>query len=225
MAATWRSTQKADRRARLLREAAALFAERGFAAVTTVELGEAVGMSGPALYRHFASKEALLTELLIDASERLLEGCDAIVGESPGPLDAAAARAVLARLIAFHMEFATAEPDVIRIQDRELAGLPRDAGHRVRRLQRQYVDAWDAVLAAARPDLAPAERETRLLGVFGLLNSTPHSVAAGADDARAAAAAILGRMAERALVGAGAGADEALSAADSLRADSYPGGT
>ena len=214
MAATWRSTQKADRRARLLREAAALFAERGFAAVTTVELGEAVGMSGPALYRHFASKEAVLTELLIDASERLLEGCDAIVGESPGPLDAAAARAVLARLIAFHMEFATAEPDVIRIQDRELAGLPRDAAHRVRRLQRQYVDAWDAVLA-----------ETRLLGVFGLLNSTPHSVAAGADDARAAAAAILGRMAERALVGAGAGADEALSAADSLRADSYPGGT
>ena len=57
---TWRATQKANRRAELMASAARLFAERGFAAVSTADLGDAVGMSGPALYRHFASKEALL---------------------------------------------------------------------------------------------------------------------------------------------------------------------
>lgn len=193
MTATWRSSQKADRRARLLERAAGLFAERGFAAVTTAELGEAAGMSGPALYKHFPSKEAILVELLVDASERLLAGCHDIVADSEG---IPAARRLEA-LIAFHLDFATAAPDIIRIQDRELSGLAPDARRRVRMLQRRYVEEWDLVLAAARPDLAAAERQVRLLGVFGLLNSTPHSARRGA------ATGVLGGMAVRALLGSG----------------------
>ncbi|MDF2920298.1 MAG: transcriptional regulator [Microbacterium sp.] len=195
MTATWRATQKANRRASLMRSAAALFAERGFAAVSTVELGEAVGMSGPALYNYFPSKEALLAELLIDASRRLLEGGRALVAEAGSPDE------VLSRLVRFHLDFATADPDTIRIQDRELAQLPADANHRVRSLQRQYVQEWDAVLASARPELDAAERQTRLLGTFGLLNSTPHS----ADSTGDCAAEILAAMALRALVGAAGG--------------------
>ncbi|RZI91120.1 MAG: TetR/AcrR family transcriptional regulator [Microbacterium sp.] len=190
--ATWRETQKANRRAHLLERAAALFAERGFAAVTTVELGEAVGMSGPALYRHFANKEAILAELLVDASERLLEGCRTILAG-----DAASAVDRLDELIRFHIGFAVEAPDIIRIQDRELAGLPAATSHRVRELQRTYVAEWDAVLAAARPELAAEERRVRLLGTFGLLNSTPHSArGAGAEAER-----VLARMAHHALLG------------------------
>lgn len=196
--ATWRETQKANRRAQLLERAAALFAQRGFAAVTTVELGEAVGVSGPALYKHFASKEAILAELLVDASERLLAGGRSILDAGTTSADTTSDPAgTLRELIAFHVGFAVTAPDVIRIQDRELAGLPADVGRRVRALQRTYVSEWDAVLAAARPDLAPAERQTRLLGTFGILNSTPHSAAASGADA----AGILAGMAERALLG------------------------
>ena len=46
-----------------MRASAHLFAERGYKNVSTIELGEAVGMSGPALYNYFPSKEALLCEL------------------------------------------------------------------------------------------------------------------------------------------------------------------
>lgn len=192
MTATWRETQKANRRAQLLESAASLFAERGFAAVTTVELGEAVGMSGPALYKHFASKEAILAELLVDASERLLAGCRVILaGPDATPTDR------LDELIRFHIGFAVAAPDIIRIQDRELAGLPADVNHRVRALQRTYVAEWDAVLAAARPALTPAERGVRLLGTFGLLNSTPHSAPGGGAEAER----VLARMAHDALLG------------------------
>ncbi len=192
MTATWRETQKANRRARLLESAAALFAERGFAAVTTVELGEAVGMSGPALYKHFASKEAILAELLVDASERLLAGCRTILAQYAG-----GPRERLDELISFHIGFALDAPDIIRIQDRELAGLPADVTQRVRALQRTYVAEWDAVLAAARPDLPADERRVRLLGTFGLLNSTPHSAPGGG----AAAERVLARMAHDALLG------------------------
>lgn len=192
-AATWRATQKANRRASLMRSAARLFAERGFAAVTTVELGDAVGMSGPALYNYFPSKDALLAELLVDASTRLLNGCRAIIADEDAPA------ATLDRLIAFHLEFATGDPDIIRIQDRELAQLPPDVRHDVRSLQRRYVQEWDRVLAALRPGMAEDERQTRLLAVFGLVNSTPHSAPPSGERA----GGILAAMARDALLGPG----------------------
>jgi AcrR family transcriptional regulator len=190
MTMTWRAEQKATRRAQLLRSAAALFAERGFASVSTSDLGEAVGISGPALYKHFASKEAVLVELLVGASEELLAGCRRILAER------LPASETLRRLVAFHLEFATSDPDVIRIQDRELAALPTEQNHRVRQLQREYVQEWDAVLAALEPAPDPAERQTRLLAVFGLLNSTPFS----AHDARGDEGRLLERMALAALL-------------------------
>ena len=108
MGSGWRASQKASRRADLLRAAASLFAERGFAAVSTVELGDAVGMSGPALYNYVRSKDELLQELLQGASEQLVAGARDILG---GDLSA---HATLVALIGFHIDFATSEPDIIR---------------------------------------------------------------------------------------------------------------
>lgn len=211
MSATWRATQKANRRTALMESAARLFAERGFAAVSTAELGEAVGMSGPALYKHFPSKDALLAQILMDASERLLEGCRAILAEGGGSDPAPEGddpAATLGRLIRFHLDFATTDPDVIRIQDRELPSLAPADNQAVRRLQREYVQLWDAVLARLRPEIGDGERQVRLLGTFGLLNSTPHSAGpppappAGPTDAgRANAGDILAGMALRSLAG------------------------
>jgi AcrR family transcriptional regulator len=169
MNATWRTTQKANRRAALIRSAAHLFAERGFTAVSTGELGEAVGMSGPALYKHFPSKDALLAEILLDVSERLLAGGREILAAQDAPAEA------LGRLIRFHLDFATSDPDVIRLQDRELPALAPEDNRRVRHLQREYVQSWDGPLAGLRPDLDDGERQVRLMATFGLLNSTPHS--------------------------------------------------
>ncbi|MDI3329373.1 MAG: TetR/AcrR family transcriptional regulator [Micrococcus sp.] len=169
MTATWRATQKANRRAALIRSAAHLFAERGFTAVSTGEIGEAVGMSGPALYKHFPSKDALLAEILLDVSERLLAGGREILAPQDPPAD------TLERLIRFHLDFATSDPDVIRLQDRELPALAPEDNRRVRRLQREYVQSWDVPLAGLRPDLDDGERQVRLMATFGLLNSTPHS--------------------------------------------------
>ncbi|GAA1124186.1 TetR/AcrR family transcriptional regulator [Citricoccus alkalitolerans] len=206
MTATWRATQKANRRTALMESAARLFAERGFAAVSTTELGEAVGMSGPALYKHFASKDALLAEILVDASERLLAGCRAILAEAESEDRVTDPAQTLERLVRFHLEFATTDPDVIRIQDRELPSLAPKDNQSVRRLQREYVQLWDAVLSGLRPELDDGERQVRLLGTFGLLNSTPHS--AGPTPIRATRTAdgqhagdILAGMALRSLTG------------------------
>lgn len=48
------------RREQILATAAELFAHRGFNGVSINDIGAAVGISGPALYRHFASKDDLV---------------------------------------------------------------------------------------------------------------------------------------------------------------------
>lgn len=169
-APTTRGRAKADRRATLLAEAARLFASRGFDGVSMEDLGAAAGVSGPAVYRHFPSKQGVLAALLVGASERLRDGGRAVVATSPD--DASALRG----LVRFHVDFALADPDVIRVQDRDLDALADDDRRSVRALQRAYVELWVGVLASLAPDADPAELRLRAQATFGLLNSTPHSV-------------------------------------------------
>jgi AcrR family transcriptional regulator len=192
VAQTWRATAKAERRERYLAAAAQLFAARGFHGVSVEELGAAAGVSGPALYKHFASKEAMLAALLVEASERLLAGATAVVEQEPEP------RRALDELIAFHVDFALSEPDVIRVQDRDLASLPEEDNRRVRALQRRYIELWTQVARRIDEGVPATVWAVRLPAVFGLLNATPHLPAGRPDDVRATLAA----MARDALLGA-----------------------
>ncbi len=83
--ATRRSRAKSDRRSQLIAAAERLVAERGFLAVRLEDIGAAVGVSGPAIYRHFPNKEALLVELLVGISTRLLAGATDVVARGRRP--------------------------------------------------------------------------------------------------------------------------------------------
>ncbi|MCR2785772.1 MULTISPECIES: TetR/AcrR family transcriptional regulator [unclassified Microbacterium] len=172
---THRDRAKADRQAALVREAARLFADRGFAGVSLEDLGTAVGFSGPAVYRHFPNKQALLGEILVGVSRTLLEGGREVVAAGGTPDEA------LDALIAFHVDFALSSADVIRVQDRELASLGEADLHTVRRLQREYVELWVEVLSRRRPSPSAADQRVRAHACFGLINSTPHSLQAARD--------------------------------------------
>jgi AcrR family transcriptional regulator len=157
------------RRSQLLDLAAPLMANRGFHGMSVGDLGAAAGITGPALYRHFPSKQALLGALLTDISERLLAGGRACVGDSSGPSDA------LERLVRWHVEFATSRPDLIRVQDRDFSSMSKADQHRVRRLQRQYVELWVQQVLAAHPGADEESVRAAVHATFGLLNSTPYS--------------------------------------------------
>jgi AcrR family transcriptional regulator len=168
-APTSRDRAKADRRSALLRAAAALFAERGYARVSLEELGAAAGVSGPAVYRHFASKQAVLAALLLDASRGLVTGGEAVISR------AANSATALKALVAFHVEFALSNADVIVVQDRDLDSLAPDDRSTVRHLQRSYIEAWVGVLGDIHPGTPIGELRIRARATFGLINSTPHS--------------------------------------------------
>lgn len=169
---TLRGQAKADRRVALLGAASALFARSGFNGVSIEDLGTAVGVSGPAVYRHFASKQAVLAALLTDVSEDLVAGGDSVVST------AADADAALEGLVRFHVKFALSNPNVIRVQDRDLDSLGQSDRDRVRLLQREYVELWVRVLQQLHPKTSAAQLRSRAHATFGLLNSTPHSARA-----------------------------------------------
>ncbi|GIF11552.1 TetR family transcriptional regulator [Actinoplanes teichomyceticus] len=132
------------------------------------DIGSAAGVTGPALYHHFAGKEAMLVAALIPVSESLLEGGRERVARHP-----AEAEAALADLIDFHVDFALANPAVIALHLHELDRLPEEPRRQIRRLQRLYVEEWVGVLTLLRPELEASEARVLAHAAFGLMNSTP----------------------------------------------------
>ena len=191
-AALHADVDRPSRREQILQAAAQLFAERGSRAVGVDDVGAAVGVTGPAIYRHFASKDAMLAEMLLRISEHLLAGGSERVADAG---DDAAAQ--LRALIAFHVEFALDNPALITVQDRDLGSLAEIDAAQVRRLQRRYVEVWVTVLARLHPSADAATCRTRAHAVFGLINSTPHIAGRLS---RPATAALLGDMAWAAAV-------------------------
>jgi AcrR family transcriptional regulator len=167
---TQRGQAKESRRQALLSAAASLFAVNGFNRVSLEDLGAAAGVSGPAVYRHFPGKQAVLADLLVTVSQDLLDGGREVVARNAEPASA------LRRLVEFQVDFALGKPDVIRVQDRDFSNLAEQDQSAVRALQLSYVEVWVDVLAKLHPSTDIAELRMRAHATFGLINSTPHSV-------------------------------------------------
>ncbi len=185
-----------SRREQILATAAELFAEKGFHGVSIAELGAACGFSGPALYRHFRSKDAVLAAMLVSISDELLDVGRARVRDAEGPEEA------LRSLIDWHVSFALDHKPLIVVQDRDWSALSREAREKVRETQRKYVEVWVRQLRALDAELSVQQSRAAVHATFGLINSTPHSTFLERDEM----AALLRDMAERALVPARVGA-------------------
>ena len=154
------------RRQELVTIAAELFAARGFANVTVDDIGQAAGISGPALYHHFAGKEALLGEMLVGISQYLLDGGHQVVAESADPIR---------DLIAFHAEFAVDDRALITVHFRDLVHARPGDRSKVRNLQGRYVALWSDALQQRAPHLGKRHAQAAVHAAFGLINSTPFS--------------------------------------------------
>ena len=76
--------EDSDNRGRILSAAAALFGERGYASTSLRAIAGAVGMTPPALYWYFPSKQAILQALLRHMLFDFLEAVEAdVVGPAP----------------------------------------------------------------------------------------------------------------------------------------------
>jgi AcrR family transcriptional regulator len=162
-------TATPSRREQILAAAAELFARHGFHGVGINDIGAAVGISGPALYRHFRSKDAVLGEMLTSISELLLAGAQARVRV------AGDAEESIRTLIRWQVDFALDNPALITVQERDLGNLADTDRQRVRTLQRRYVEVWVTTIRRSRPEVGEPAARAAAHALFGLINSTPHS--------------------------------------------------
>src|SRR5256714_12225567 len=93
--------RRRSRRDEILEIAVGLFATRGYHGVSMDDIGAAAGVTGPALYHHFAGKEAMIVAALNPVSEGLLEG-----GRARVAAHVDAAQHALEALVEFHVAFA-----------------------------------------------------------------------------------------------------------------------
>ena len=159
-----------SRREQILDRAATLFASRGFHGVSVDDVGAACGICGPALYRHFASKDAMLAEMLEDISEQLLGEARARRSTS----EDRCRRSDGAHRVARRLRPPPPTTDHRPGPRLELAAAePRATG--CGSCSRAYIQLWVDSLTAERPDLDRRRAQAQVRAVFGLLNSTPRS--------------------------------------------------
>lgn len=172
---TARELAKLKRRQELLNAAARIMAERGFHQTRLSDVGAEVGISGPGVLRHFASKDELLETLLVDISIRLVDGARAAISshEESGSADP---DDLMRALVLRHVEFASTEPDIIRVQGREIHNLEPEALTKVRSLQLTYLRMWTDVLLECRPGLGREAARLRVQLAAGLINSVRYVI-------------------------------------------------
>jgi AcrR family transcriptional regulator len=153
------------RRQELIKAAAGLFASRSYYAVTVDDIGEALGLSGPALYRHFPSKEALLVAVFDQVIEQQSERLRDLLSEVAEP------RAALEAMVRLHVQFAVEQRENMAVWRQEFHHLPEAESWRLRRAQRLYVEEWVHVVHELRPELNDASVRALVHGVLGLLQS------------------------------------------------------
>lgn len=74
--------EMSERQAEIVQAALELFATKGYRATTMADIGERLGIRGPSLYKHIASKQELLVEIMHSTMDRLISDHQVAVATS-----------------------------------------------------------------------------------------------------------------------------------------------
>jgi AcrR family transcriptional regulator len=156
-----------DRKAQIATVAAEAFSERGYHAVGVDDIAATIGISGPALYRHYPNKYALFVHAATTTADALRTAADdALAG-----LDEAAAGERLDRLISALV--------TNTIEHRKLGGLYRWEGRylqaddrtRIRNVFVHVTQCVAAPLRELRPELSAVDATTQGAATLSVMAS------------------------------------------------------
>ncbi|MGX9297497.1 TetR/AcrR family transcriptional regulator [Tsukamurella paurometabola] len=181
-----------DRREQIARVAAEDFSRRGYHGVGIEEIAASLDISGPAVYRHFPNKYALLEHAITSASDALCNAVDEAAAATAGQEPAARVDAIIDAALRVSFERRNTG-GLFRWEQRLLEGEDRA------RIRRQLTEMIGTVADAAEPALpgvARAEIELRSVALISVTGSvTAHRTVL----AQKRAEAVLGAAARREL--------------------------
>lgn len=165
MSPTTRKKRRPDRREQILEEAIRLFHQRGFHATGMDDIGQAAGITGPAIYRHFESKEEILTHAVGELTRERLSEIHDIVDASSSP------RETLERLARNHLRATLRNPALSAVVIGERRVFDASTRANVDEVIRRRIDEWASALQKLRPEIDDAEAAAMVWAVFTLLAS------------------------------------------------------
>jgi AcrR family transcriptional regulator len=161
-----------NRRQDLLRAAARLFRQQGFAATSTRDIATAAGMRSGSPFYHFENKEALLAAVMLEGMQRASSQQTDAMQAAARHGQALSARDCLRVLVRNHLEVLLgAESNFIPVMLYEWRSLSEPQRQAVNELRREYEAVWVPVLQALhdRGELSGDTSLARLM-LFGALN-------------------------------------------------------
>ncbi|WP_433214498.1 TetR/AcrR family transcriptional regulator [Microtetraspora malaysiensis] len=171
----------------ILLQAARLFVERGYADTGIDDIGAAVGITGPAVYRHFPGKQAILLALIELSLERLREGTQAALADR----DREPQEALIA-LVDWFSRSSVENQNLTLVMQAELLWLPEPDRRRLNRQMRQLREEWVGLLIEVRPELSDLAARIAVTSVMGMV--TPVLAARLTNDAQALSAHLRAQM-------------------------------
>lgn len=164
------------RREIILEAAATLFIERGYPGTGINDIGPAAGISGPGLYRHFASKDEILTEIFDRAWRRIAP---------PSWIDdELSAEERLRYLVSSHTKLAVEEAEVVQLWQTEHRHLPPTYMKRSLANFAAYARTWASTLTSVRTDLDDDEAHALVATVIAMINASAAALPAVSADVR-----------------------------------------
>ncbi|MHB1169770.1 MAG: TetR/AcrR family transcriptional regulator [Longimicrobiales bacterium] len=153
-----------DKLERLLRTAAAVFAEKGYHSASIRDISRATGTSLSGLYYYFRSKEELLFLIQDHCFATVLQNLQARLRDVAQPEDR------LRVLVDNHLRFFVANMNEMKVLSHEAASLTGEYLQQVNAHKKQYVELCSSIMAALRPDDTAAEHRAAALSLFGMMN-------------------------------------------------------
>ncbi len=159
------AARRGNRRQQILDAAASLVAERGYHDVGMADIGAAAGVTGPAIYRHFEGKSAVLVTMFDRVIEDLSAEALEIAAHQRDP------GAALAALVATQVRFVLRDRTLAQVYHNEIANLPAEDRNRLRRKQRLYIEEWVHILGLLRTPRTDVELRIYVHAAIGAVQS------------------------------------------------------
>jgi AcrR family transcriptional regulator len=158
-----RSRSASETKALIIQEAAKLFASRGYERSSMGAIASAIGISAPALYYHFDSKDEILYATLENTLHQLNQmSADGVAAADPSPV------AQLRSFVRAHVQHDVGNVDIMPMLnaglynvDQLIGGLPPARRRNLIEMQRSFLDRLREILSTGKND-----------GVFAFENVT-----------------------------------------------------
>jgi AcrR family transcriptional regulator len=154
----------ASRRESILAAATELFSRQGFAGVSMDDIGGAVGIAGPSVYKHFEAKSDILSAAMFRADEWLRMEMARAFAQASDPRDG------LERLVRSYSHFVFDNPHLVQNLVSETQHLPDADRRRTVAAQLSYIGEWVHLLVQVYPGYDPVRARIRVQAAQTMLN-------------------------------------------------------